>query len=133
MEKYNGWTVYESMPDGFRIDKSAGSPLHGYEFIINGSPLRGGARALLKVHPDAECVFDKYYPIEKIEQQKNKQTQEIDENYRKTVNDLARKNFEMRLLVDIRADLVVCEIEGWDKTEYIEELKSLINGLANFS
>ena len=50
MEQYNGWTVYETMPDGFWIDKNAGSPLAGCEFIINGSVLKGGKRALLRVH-----------------------------------------------------------------------------------
>ena len=57
----------------------------------------------------------------------------IDENYCKTVNELARKKFAMRLLADIRVDLMVCEIEGWDKMEYIEELKALINGLVGRS
>ena len=53
MEQYKGWEVHETMPDGFRVDKSAGSPLYGCEFIINGSPLKGGIRALLRVHPQA--------------------------------------------------------------------------------
>ena len=34
-----------------------------------------------------------------------------------------------RILADIRADLMVCELERWDKLEYIEELTELINGL----
>lgn len=33
---------------------------------------------------------------------------------------------ELRLLADIRADLMVCELEGWDKKEYIKELQKLI-------
>lgn len=50
MEEYKGWPCYEEIPDGWRIDKTAGSPLHGYEFIINGSPLKGGKRALARVY-----------------------------------------------------------------------------------
>ena len=53
MEEYKGWPCYEEIPDGWHIDKTAGSPLHGYEFIINGSPLRGGKRALVRVYKDA--------------------------------------------------------------------------------
>lgn len=130
MEQYNGWPTYETMPDGYWIDKNAGSPLHGYEFIINGSPLKGGKRALLRVHPHALKVCTPSCEIEKIEPVKEKKpAQIIDENYCKTVNELARKKFEMRLLADIRIDLMVCELEGWDKLEYIKELKELINSM----
>lgn len=31
-----------------------------------------------------------------------------------------------KLLNDVVVDLTICEIEGWDKTEYINELKELI-------
>lgn len=34
-----------------------------------------------------------------------------------------------RLLADISLDLVICELEGWDKLEYLNELKSMINEL----
>ena len=34
-----------------------------------------------------------------------------------------------RLLADISLDLVICEIEGWDKAEYLNELKSMIDEL----
>jgi len=130
MEQYNGWTVYETMPDGFWIDKNAGSPLTGYEFIINGSVLKGGKRALLRVYPHALRVCTPSCEIEKIEPVKEKKpAQIIDENYCKTVNELARKKFELRLLADIRMDLMVCELEGWDKTEYIKELNSLISSI----
>jgi len=134
VEEYKGWPCYEEIPDGWHIDKTAGSPLHGYEFIINGSPLRGGKRALARVYKDALRVCTPSCPVSKIEQpRETKQVQIIDENYCKTVNELARKKFEMRLLADIRVDLMVCEIEGWDKMEYIEELKALINGLVSRS
>ena len=31
------------------------------------------------------------------------------------------------LLKDIRVDLMICEMEGWDKKEYIRELQNLLN------
>nr|DAR29279.1 MAG TPA: hypothetical protein [Caudoviricetes sp.] len=34
-----------------------------------------------------------------------------------------------RLLADISLDLVICELEGWSKTEYLNELKDMINEL----
>jgi hypothetical protein len=33
------------------------------------------------------------------------------------------------LLNDIMADLMVCEIEGWCKHEYIAQIKELIGGI----
>lgn len=45
----------------------------------------------------------------------------------KALNRLAREETKQRLLQDILADMKVCEIEGWDKTEYIKELQELIN------
>jgi len=47
----------------------------------------------------------------------------------KLVNTLARKRFEEQVLKDIQFDIMVCEIEGWDKTEYIKELQNLLNSL----
>ena len=136
MEEYKGWLCYEEIPEGWHIDKTAGSPLHGYEFITNGSILNGGKRALARVYkpalrvctpaPDAETQDEK-------KPEESKPVQIIDENYTRTVNELARKKFEQKLLADIRVDLMVCEIEGWNKMEYLEELKSLINGLGSNS
>lgn len=48
---------------------------------------------------------------------------------RKALNRLAREKTKYRLLADIRFDLMVCELEGWDKLEYLNELKSMINEL----
>jgi len=50
MNKYKDWELLQSLPDGWRIDKTAGSPLCGYEFCTNGkSLLNGQKRALLFV------------------------------------------------------------------------------------
>ena len=50
-----------------------------------------------------------------------------DTNCVPSLNRLAREQMKLRLMQDIRTDLIVCEIEGWDKTEYLNELKELIN------
>lgn len=45
----------------------------------------------------------------------------------KALNELARQGMILRLLNDIRIDLAICEIEGWDKTEYIRTLQDELN------
>lgn len=47
-------------------------------------------------------------------------------NIGKTLNDLARHKMILRLYQDILIDLTVCDIEGWDKKEYIRQLQDLI-------
>ena len=42
------------------------------------------------------------------------------------LNRLAREQTKLRLLVDIRTDLAVCEIEGWDQGEYLRDLHRTI-------
>lgn len=132
MEKYKHWDVYEKIPEGWKIDKTAGSPLHGYEFINNGkSIINGGKRSLVRVCMDALRIVTTETVIQKTEEIQTKPKQIIDKNYVKTVNELARKKFQERLLKDISADLMVCELEDWNKLEYINELKKLIDSLLN--
>lgn len=40
---------------------------------------------------------------------------------------LARLKMIVKLEADIQADIMVCDIEGWDKREYIKQLQDLIN------
>ena len=47
----------------------------------------------------------------------------------KALNDLARHQLILKLLEDIRTDMIVCELEGWDKMEFIAMLREVINGL----
>ena len=47
----------------------------------------------------------------------------------KALNDLARHQMIKRLLLDILADLAVCEIEGWDKMEFITMLQHELDTL----
>lgn len=52
----------------------------------------------------------------------------------KSLNDLARHQMISKLLHDILIDLSVCELEGWDKKEYITMLHNEIDNLyKNFS
>ena len=46
---YRWWKIHAEMPEGYYEDKNTGSPLSRTVFIINGSPLGGGERALLYV------------------------------------------------------------------------------------
>lgn len=48
---------------------------------------------------------------------------------RKRYNDLARLQTITRLEADILVDMQICEIEGWDKTEYIRLLQDKLNSL----
>ena len=127
MEKYRDWNILESLPDGWVIDNTVGSPAPNTVFITNGkSVLNGQKRALLKV-----CAKrDVFIPKNVIKQvvAKSETTEDIPFPA-KTVNTLARKKFQEQLLKEIQFDLMVCEIEGWDKTEYIKELQNLLNGI----
>lgn len=48
---------------------------------------------------------------------------------RQAFNRLAREKMKLRLLADIRMDLMVYELEGWDKLEYLDELLALVQEL----
>ena len=127
MGKYKGWDLLDSLPDGWKFDKNTGSPLFGYDFATNGkSPLRGQKRALVFVGKGANKFEHKKCESEKAE----KKNVVIDEAYVRTVNELARKKFEQKILADIAIDLTICEIEGWCKMEYIRELRRLLSTIA---
>ena len=46
------------------------------------------------------------------------------------INRLAREQMKLKLLQDIRVDLMICEIEGYDKKQYINELRDMIDTIA---
>ena len=46
----------------------------------------------------------------------------------KGLNRLAREQMKLRLLLDIRQDIQVCQLEGLDYKEYLIELKEIIDG-----
>ena len=47
----------------------------------------------------------------------------------KALQDLARHQMIHRLLADIVTDMQICEIEGWDKLEYLNMLKQELDAL----
>lgn len=49
-----------------------------------------------------------------------------DEDTRIALNNLARHQTIYNLYRDILIDMVVCEIEGWDKLAYLKSLKDII-------
>lgn len=44
------------------------------------------------------------------------------------LNRLAREEKKLSLLQDIRVDIEVCRLEGWDYKQYLKELKEIIDG-----
>lgn len=130
--KYRDWDILEYLPEGWVIDKTAGSPAPNTVFITNGkSVLNGQKRALLKVEAKRDINTPKNEIVKNhfVEANKKVEKTEIPLFPAKTVNDLARLKFKEQLLKEIMFDLMVCEIEGWDKKEYINELKKLINSI----
>jgi hypothetical protein len=131
--KYRDWYILEELPKGWSIDKTAGSPAPNTVFITNGKSVISGKqeRALLKI----EVKRDINTPKNEIVKHHVVETNEMIEKTEmpifpsKTVNDLARLKFKEQLLKEIRFDLMVCEIEGWDKKEYINEIKKLLNSI----
>lgn len=47
------------------------------------------------------------------------------------LNKLAREQMKHKLLNDISMDLQICELEGFNKKEYIEELIYMLKSLIN--
>lgn len=52
---------------------------------------------------------------------------ELDIDTRRQLNTLAREQLKFKLLADIRIDLQICEIEGWDKKEYLQQIRDIID------
>ena len=131
--KYRDWDILEYLPEGWVIDKTAGSPAPNTVFITNGkSVLNGQKRALLKVQSRQDINISKNEIPKKnhfVEANNMIEKTEIPIFPAKKVNDLARLKFKEQLLKEIMFDLMVCEIENWDKKEYINELKRLINSI----
>lgn len=128
--KYRWWDILEHLPEGWVIDKTAGSPAPNTVFITNGKSLfNGQKRALLKVEAKRDINTSKNEILKKHFAEPNKMVEKKEMTIfpAKTVNDLARLKFKEQLLKEIMFDLMVCEIENWDKKEYINELKKMLN------
>ena len=48
---------------------------------------------------------------------------------RRLLNRAAREQLKKRLLADILMDMKICELEGWDRLEFINELMELLVSL----
>ena len=134
MNKYRYWEILDELPQGWSIDKTAGSPAPNTVFITNGKSVLSGLqkRALLKVQAKQDINISKNETPKVnhfVEANKMIEKTEIPIFPAKTVNDLARLKFKEQLLKEIMFDLMVCEIENWDKKEYINELKKMLNGI----
>lgn len=129
---FRDWQLLDHMPSGWVIDKTCGSPLSGYVFVTNGkSILRGGKRALLRVKKPQHQHRIYETTISKMETVADESPQVEHPYPARTVNELARERFKLKLLNDIRCDLMICELEGWGKMEYINEIRRLINEIGN--
>jgi hypothetical protein len=53
MDVYKHWSVLDHIPDGWVVDRYAGSPLHGHVFVTNGKNLLSGQQ-LRALAPDPE-------------------------------------------------------------------------------
>lgn len=139
MKNMNDWSHlerFEQMPEGWQIDKTWGSPLHGYVPISNGkSRLKGGRKGLLKVkttkkqqnNPSSIAIKKKELPAKPL---KNKGNTSTPQDVAQPLNQLARAKFKEKLMQELLFDLTVCKLEGWDYTEYVGQLKQLIDETA---
>lgn len=122
---------FETMPDGWSIDKTWGSPEYGWQPIHNGrSVLNGGRKGLLRVMPAAKHAKDEVrVAVATVATKERLQDLSVDEvqAIAETTNRLARERFKEMLLKDLLIDLQVCRMEGWDYKQYVTELKMLID------
>ena len=102
METYNGWDIYTDIPEGWWIDKSAGAPIGSHVFIVNGSPLKGGKRALLKLTNRTPIELN-YAQVE-VSLSAKKTNEKMHKDAPVAMNRLAREKMKEKLLKDIRAD-----------------------------
>jgi hypothetical protein len=102
------WPLFDSLPCGFIFDKATGSPKTGYCFATNGvSIIKGGKRILVRVSGEQSTLITGASKKESDAVQKIANTsaalkksdwKSFNRNCAKTVNDLARSQFKLRLL-----------------------------------
>ena len=54
---------------------------------------------------------------------------DLDIETKRAMQRVAREEMKHRIYADILVDMMVCDIEGWDKLEYIKELQDMLNDL----
>lgn len=127
------WPKLDTLPEGWKLDKTCGSPCHGYEFATNGkSVLNGQQRALVRVNIEpsrtAQAAHEPPKPAAPRPARTDKPEAQ-DPEVPAALNKLARAKMMERLLRDVRVDIQVCELEGWDVTEYLNDIRQLLNQL----
>ena len=126
-EEDSYWDILENLPKDWIIDNTAGSPIKNTVFITNGkSVFNGQERALLRVKSEIKET-EAHTETKPNKEKEVIKSVNVIEFPAKKVNELARKRFLEQILKEIMFDLTVCEIEGWDKKEYIKEIRKLIN------
>ena len=98
------------------------------EALARGYSRRVAFACLL--HDASECYLsDVPRPFKKtLSGYKEKEKNLLDLIYQKYLGSSLNAK-EEQLLKEIMFDLMVCEIENWDKKEYINELKKMLNGI----
>lgn len=54
---------------------------------------------------------------------------DLDIETRRAMQLVAREEMKRKIYADILTDMMICEIEGWDRLEYIKELQDMFNSL----
>ena len=125
------WPKLDALPDGWKFDKTCGSPCRGYEFATNGkSLLNGQRRALVRVNIEPSRTAQAVHEPLKLAPPKLARTDKPeaqDPEAPAALNKLARAKMMERLLRDVRVDIQVCELEGWDVREYLNDIRQLLD------
>lgn len=129
------WPILDEMPAGWILAPAVGSPVAGCVVISNGKSVISGQqqRALLAVRPRQSSLFDpdeRAPTCQPAAAEPAAPAKPEDPATAQTVNEFARARLKHKLLADILVDLMICEIEGWCKREYIRDLRALLNGIA---
>ena len=127
------WRVLDSMPVGWAfVENGSMWEPRGYKTAANG------LSRLHKDHQSAMVRMDGFEAHERcgspaqldLSIPKPKATKPKEHrDYSARFNRLAREKFKEKLLQEVQFDLMVCKIEGWKQSEYIDELRDLINSI----
>lgn len=56
---------------------------------------------------------------------------DLDKETRRAMQRVSREEMKLRIYADILVDMMICDIEGWDKIEYVRELQDMLSNLTN--
>jgi hypothetical protein len=119
---------FDTMPDGWRLDSTWGSPVPGYVPICDGvSRLRGGRKGLLKITQTVDAPAAQPPAQKPLKPPKKVETVEDAKAAAWVQNELARAQMKRRLMADLLMDLRICQLEGWPADDYVCSLKYLID------